>query len=44
MKKIKFLSLILLILCLQGCGQTGPLFHPDENAPIIEIPEEEEDV
>ena len=26
--------LILLFLTLQACGQTGPLYHPDEKAPI----------
>ncbi len=36
MKKILF----LLILSLQACGQTGPLYHPDEKAPIY-VPDEE---
>lgn len=26
--------LLLLILGLNACGQTGPLYHPDEEAPI----------
>ena len=29
----KFLAL-LSILLLQACGQTGPLYMPDEEAPI----------
>ena len=28
-----FLHLVLL-MGLQACGQTGPLYHPDEKAPI----------
>jgi predicted small lipoprotein YifL len=30
MKKLLF----LLILALQACGQTGPLYLPDEEPPI----------
>jgi len=30
MKKLLF----ILLLGLQACGQTGPLYHPDEPAPI----------
>ncbi len=37
MKKLLFL---LLTLNLQACGQIGPLYHPDEKAPIY-VPEEE---
>lgn len=36
MKKLLF----LFILGLQACGQVGPLYHPDEKAPIY-VPEEE---
>lgn len=36
MKKLLF----LLILGLQACGQTGPLYHPDGPAPI-HVPEQE---
>jgi len=36
MKKLLF----LLILGLQACGQTGPLYLPDDEPPIY-IPEEE---
>lgn len=34
MKKIQLLSLLLIIFSLQACGQTGPLYHPDEEPPI----------
>jgi len=34
MKKFKLLSLLLILLALQACGQTGPLYHPDEEPPI----------
>ncbi|MCK4842652.1 MAG: lipoprotein [Methylococcales bacterium] len=35
MKKLPFLLVLgLLIPSLQACGQTGPLYHPDEKAPI----------
>ena len=30
----KFLLPLLLLLGLQACGQIGPLYHPDEKAPI----------
>ncbi|MFK5951399.1 MAG: lipoprotein [Methylococcales bacterium] len=36
MKKLLF----IFILGLQACGQTGPLYLPDEQAPIY-VPEEE---
>ncbi|MCF6252084.1 MAG: lipoprotein [Methylococcaceae bacterium] len=36
MKKLLF----ILILSLQACGQTGPLYLPDEDAPI-HVPEED---
>jgi len=36
MKKLLF----LFILGLQACGQTGPLYLPDEKAPIY-VPQEE---
>ncbi len=26
--------LLLLLLGLNACGQTGPLYHPDDKAPI----------
>ena len=40
MKKTLFLCIILL--GLQACGQTGPLYLPGEEAPI-HVPDEEED-
>ena len=40
MKTFHIFLLFLLMLGLQACGQTGPLYHPDEKAPIYE-PEEE---
>ena len=39
-KLLLFLSLAPLILVLQACGQVGPLYHPDEEAPIY-VPKEE---
>jgi len=36
MKKFLF----LLILLLQACGQTGPLYLPDQEPPIHEEAEE----
>ena len=38
MKKI----LLILILALPACGQTGPLYFPDEKPPIHVEPEQEE--
>ncbi|KAF3978202.1 MAG: lipoprotein [Methylococcales symbiont of Iophon sp. n. MRB-2018] len=32
------LQLVILSIALQACGQTGPLYHPDEKAPIF-VPE-----
>ena len=34
MKKFLFLLLLFLLSGLQACGQTGPLYHPDDKAPI----------
>lgn len=28
-----FLSILILGILLQACGQTGPLYHPDESIP-----------
>jgi predicted small lipoprotein YifL len=39
MKKI----LLILMLALQACGQTGPLYFPDEQPPIHVEPEPEEE-
>jgi len=38
MKKI----FLLLMLILQACGQTGPLYYPDEKSPVHVEPEHEE--
>ena len=41
--KTKLLLAVLQALCLlQGCGQTGPLYLPDEQPPIY-VPDEEKD-
>lgn len=37
---MKKLLLLLILLSLQACGQTGPLYHPGEKAPIY-VPDEE---
>jgi len=34
MKKFLLPLLLFLFLGLQACGQTGPLYHPDNKAPI----------
>ena len=34
MKKFLLPLHLILLLGLQACGQTGPLYHPDESAPI----------
>lgn len=31
---------LLMALCVQACGQTGPLYLPDEKPPIYVPPEE----
>ena len=35
------LALLILALLLQACGQTGPLYLPDEEPPIY-VPDEED--
>jgi len=41
MKKIQFFIMLGLIISgLQACGQVGPLYHPDEEAPIY-VPKDE---
>lgn len=30
----RWISIVLLGLLLIGCGQTGPLYLPDENRPV----------
>ncbi|MGR9116182.1 MAG: LPS translocon maturation chaperone LptM [Gammaproteobacteria bacterium] len=34
MKKINYPILLPLLILLSGCGQTGPLYLPDEPPPI----------
>jgi predicted small lipoprotein YifL len=34
------LQLLILSIVLQACGQTGPLYHPDEKAPIY-VPDDQ---
>ncbi|KAF3981153.1 MAG: lipoprotein [Methylococcales symbiont of Hymedesmia sp. n. MRB-2018] len=34
------LRLVVFSIALQACGQTGPLYHPDEKAPIF-VPEDQ---
>ncbi len=36
-----FLYLVILGLFIQACGQTGPLYLPDD-APPIHVPEQEQ--
>lgn len=38
----KTLFLVICLLGLQACGQTGPLYHPDGEAPI-HVPDEEKE-
>jgi len=40
MKKINVFIIGFLMLGLQACGQTGPLYYPDEKPPIHVEPEE----
>ncbi|WP_349431802.1 lipoprotein [Methylomarinum sp. Ch1-1] len=35
------MPLLMLSLLLQACGQTGPLYLPDEEPPIY-VPDEED--
>jgi len=30
-QSVGFLSVLFLVLCLQACGQKGPLFLPQDN-------------
>ncbi|MGD2113217.1 MAG: lipoprotein [Gammaproteobacteria bacterium] len=30
---LRYLKLLALLLCLTGCGQTGPLYLPEKPAP-----------
>ncbi len=39
--KSKLLLMCLICLGLQACGQTGPLYMPDDTPPIYVPPEEE---
>ncbi len=38
MKRTKTLPIIIISLLIQACGQTGPLYLPDEPSPV-HIPE-----
>ncbi|WP_084191024.1 LPS translocon maturation chaperone LptM [Methylomarinum vadi] len=42
MKDKLLLAVFISALVLQACGQTGPLYLPDEKPPIY-VPEEQEE-
>ncbi len=37
---MKVIHLLILFLVLAGCGQTGPLYLPDDIPPVYVPPEE----
>ena len=39
---MKAINLLVLLLILTGCGQTGPLYLPDDTPPVYVPPEEPE--
>jgi predicted small lipoprotein YifL len=40
---MRCLKLLPLVLCLAGCGQTGPLYLPEKTAPPPPAPPPAED-
>jgi|LakMenEpi03Aug12_release.lakeMendotaPanAssembly.Ray.scaffolds.fasta_scaffold1484723_2 predicted small lipoprotein YifL len=40
MSVYKVFSLVLLAMLMQACGQTGPLYMPDDSKPPVYVPKQ----